>query len=189
MASGGAPRCNEGALEVEMKFVVRIDDHEKTVLVARKNGVFEIELDGRTIAVDCAYLGSPENLSLLIDNQSYLVEAAPVRADEGRYYARVLGRHYDVDVLDELLAAAREADAQPEHAGRHTVTAPMPGLIVDLKVSVGDSVAVGDTIVVMEAMKMQNELVSESAGVVREIHVALQDSVDSQTPLVVIDKE
>lgn len=172
-----------------MKFIVRIDEHEKTVNISKNNGVFEVDLDGRRITVDCMYLGGPENLSLLIDNKSYLVQAAPLRADEGRYYARVFGRHYDVDVLDELLAAAREASVTPEQSGRNVIVAPMPGLIVGMKVSVGDNVDEGSTIVVMEAMKMQNELTTASAGVVREIHVAIGDTVESQAPLVVIDKE
>jgi len=172
-----------------MRFIVRIDDHERTVDIVSHNGLFELEMDGRAITVNCAYLGSTENLSMLIDNKSYLVEAAPLRADEGRYYARVLGRHYEVDVLDELLAAAREAQNQPEHSGHHVVAAPMPGLIIDVKVSVGDTVAVGDTLVIMEAMKMQNELTTAASGVVREIHVAIRDTVESQAPLVVIDTE
>jgi biotin carboxyl carrier protein len=63
----------------------------------------------------------------------------------------------------------------------------MPGLVVELRVKPGDAVQVGQPLVVMEAMKMQNELVSESPGVVREVRVRLQQAVESGTELVVIE--
>ena len=88
-----------------MKFVVRIADTEKTVVVVENNGHYDIEIDGKPYQVDCRYFGDRDFLSLLIDNKSYLIESAPVNAADGRYYARVMGRHYDVDVLDELLVA------------------------------------------------------------------------------------
>ena len=172
-----------------MRFVVRIDDSEKTVDIVHNNGFFDLEIDGQPFKVDCQYMGDSDYLSLLIDNKSYLIETGPVKADEGRYYARVMGRHYDVDVLDELLAAARDAAAAEEHTGAYTVSSPMPGRIVDIKVAVGDHVHAGDAIVIMEAMKMQNELSTEVAGVVKEIKVSEQQTIDSQVPLVVIEKE
>jgi len=145
-----------------MKFVVRIADEEKTIVV---------------------------DLSLLINNKSYLIESGPVKAEDGRYYARVMGRHYDVDVLDELLVAVRDAEGITTDTGDFSLNSPMPGLILDVKVGIGDRVEAGDPVVVMEAMKMQNELASEVSGVVKEIHVQPKQTVDSQTPLVTIERE
>jgi biotin carboxyl carrier protein len=65
----------------------------------------------------------------------------------------------------------------------------MPGLVVQLCVSPGQHVAVGETVVVMEAMKMRNELISSVSGVVRGIAVSDGDKVDSQAPLVTIERE
>jgi len=172
-----------------MKFVVRVDGAEKTVLVGRENGYFDIEIDGRPFKVDCQYFGDTELLSLLIDNRSYLIESGPVDASRGSYYARVMGRHYDLDVLGELLLAVRDAEKTAAHSGPHTVAAPMPGRIVDVPVKEGDHVSVGDTVVVMEAMKMQNELTTDVAGVVQKIAVSTGDTVDSHTALVVIEME
>ena len=70
---------------------------------------------------------------------------------------------------------------------RFVLAAPMPGLVVELRVAPGDAVQVGQPLVVMEAMKMQNELVSEAPGVVREVRVRLQQAVESGTELVVIE--
>lgn len=172
-----------------MKFIVRIDKEEKTVVVNESNGYYDIEIDGKSRTVDCRYFGDKNFLSLLIDNRSFLIESAAVRADQGQYYARVMGRHYDVEVLDELLAAVRQAEDTTTETGPYTVVSPMPGLIQEIKVSVGDEVTSGLAVVVMEAMKMQNELVTEVDGVVKEILVEPKDTVDSQAPLVLIERK
>jgi biotin carboxyl carrier protein len=172
-----------------MKFVVRIANEEKTIVVNENNGFYDIELDGKPYRVDCQYFGDRDFLSLLIDNKSYLIESAAVKPEEGRYYARVMGRHYDVDVLDELLVAVRDAERGSTDAGEYNVVSPMPGLILDVKVSVGDRVEVGQAVVIMEAMKMQNELAAEVGGVVTEIHVRPRQTVESHAPLVRIERE
>lgn len=172
-----------------MKFVVRIAGEEKAVVVNQTNGYYDIEIDGSPYKVDCQYFGDKDFLSLLINNKSYLIESAPLKAEEGRYYARVMGRHYDVDVLDELLVAVRDAESTMLESTGYTVSSPMPGLILDVKVAAGDRVEAGTPVVIMEAMKMQNELASEAGGIVKEIHVAPGDTVDSQAPLVSIERE
>jgi biotin carboxyl carrier protein len=172
-----------------MKFVVRVDGQERTVRVARDNGVYRVEIGDRVLSVDCRTFGDAGTLSFLIDRKSYLIESAPVQPDQGRYFARVMGRHYDVDVLDELLLAVRDAERVHEHTGNYTVRAPMPGLVIQVKVAVGDRVAAGDPVVVMEAMKMRNELVTEVGGTVAEVASGPGAKVDSQAPLVVIERD
>lgn len=172
-----------------MKFVVRINDVEKSVVIDESNGYYNVKLDGKPYRVDCRYFGDKDYLSLLINNKSYLIESAAVRADRGLYYARVMGRHYDVEVLDELLAAVRESEGVTHEGSDHVVVSPMPGLILDVRVGVGDEVAAGTPVVVMEAMKMQNELVTEVSGIVKEVRVAPKDTVDSQAPLVLIERK
>ena len=97
-----------------MKFVVRINDQQKVVNVDENNGYYDIDIDGTPYQVDCQYFGDRDFLSLLINNKSYLIESAPVKAEDGRFYARVMGRHYDVEVLDELLVAVRDAEGEAE---------------------------------------------------------------------------
>jgi glutaconyl-CoA decarboxylase len=69
-------------------------------------------------------------------------------------------------------------------AGTETVTAPMPGTIVNVLVSAGQAVKSGDTLVVLEAMKMENEIMAPRDGVVAGVHVAKGDSIDSGKVLV-----
>ncbi|HEU4930169.1 MAG TPA: biotin/lipoyl-containing protein [Candidatus Krumholzibacteria bacterium] len=172
-----------------MRFVVRVDGTERVVNVNRDGAHYRVDMDGRVLQVDARNFGDKDAFSLLIDNKSYLVEAAPVKPERGEYFARVMGRHYDVDVLDELMVAVRDAESSRQHTGAYTVRAPMPGLVVHVRVEPGARVAVGEAIVVMEAMKMRNELASEVAGVVTSVAVAPGDKVESQAPLVTIERE
>lgn len=172
-----------------MKFVIRVDGEEKSVSIEKTDGVFKVEIDGNAVEVDCVFFGDTGYMSMLIDNESYLIESGPRDASTGRYFARVMGRHYEVDVLDELLLAVRDAEEAAEHTGAHTVEAPMPGVIVEVKVAPGDHVDAGVPVVIMEAMKMQNELITEVAGVVSEVLVSPKDTVDSRVPLVRVERE
>lgn len=171
-----------------MKFWVRIESREHEVSVERVDGVYAVAVNGDLKMVDCHSAGHQDYLSLIIDNKSYLVECAPVRFEDGKYFANIGGRRYDVDVLDERLLASRQASATLKETGPYVLMSPMPGLIVDVRVKVGDTVKAGSAVVIMEAMKMQNELVSEVDGVVRAIRISPNDAVDSQAPLVEIER-
>jgi biotin carboxyl carrier protein len=172
-----------------VKLIVRVDGSEKVIHVSRENGLYRVEVDGRVLGVDCRTFGDANTFSLLIEGRSYLIESAPVRPEQGEYYARVMGRHYDVEVLDDLLVAVRDAERAQKHTGNHVVRAPMPGLIIQVPVAAGDRVGVGDAVVIMEAMKMRNELISEVAGIVQNVAVRAGDKIESQTPLVTIERE
>lgn len=74
--------------------------------------------------------------------------------------------------------------AAPAAAGAHTVDAPLPGTIKQVCVAVGQDIAVGDTVVVMEAMKMENNITAEFGGKVTAVKVAVGDQVQSGQPLV-----
>jgi biotin carboxyl carrier protein len=171
-----------------MKLLVRIDSQEKAVEIREVDGRYVLTIDGAERVVDCRNAGHRDYLSLIIDNKSHLVESAPIKFEEGTYFVNVYGRRYELDVLDERLVASRQAAAVVSDTGPHIIAAPMPGLIVDVRVRVGDTIAPGTPIVIMEAMKMQNELTSEVGGVVKAINVAPSDTVESQAPLVEIER-
>lgn len=83
--------------------------------------------------------------------------------------------------------ATSSASASPKANTNNAVKAPLPGVIVEVKVAVGDKVKIGDTVVVLEAMKMANNLDTEKAGTVTAILVQPGESVMEDTPLVVIE--
>jgi pyruvate carboxylase subunit B len=109
---------------------------------------------------------------------------------DGVWHVELEGRAYRFRVDDErthelrsLTAAHGAADAAAE------LRAPMPGLVVRVAVAAGDQVAPGDSLVVMEAMKMENELRAESAGIVAEVHVSEGATVDRDEVLVTFELE
>ena len=83
--------------------------------------------------------------------------------------------------------ASAPAPAAPAAAGGQTVEAPMPGKILDIKVKVGDAVGYGQCVIVMEAMKMETEIVAPAAGTVASINVSTGDSVETGAVLVTLN--
>lgn len=100
------------------------------------------------------------------------------------------GRVFDVRVDDERAHRIRRlaAVSTPPESGSE-VCAPMPGLIVRIAVQEGQTVEAGESLVVMEAMKMENELRAESAGVVARVHVQPGSTVDREDLLITIERE
>lgn len=77
--------------------------------------------------------------------------------------------------------------AAPAEAGEGDVVAPMPGSILEINVKKGETVSKGDTLIVLEAMKMENEITAVQAGTVKDIKVRVGDSVDAEDILLVIE--
>ena len=109
------------------------------------------------------------------------------------YNVTVNGVTYSV-VVEEVNGAAapvaapapKAAPAATGAAGAVSIKAPMPGTILDVKVSVGASVKKGDVVAVLEAMKMENEIMAPKAGTVAQVLVSKGSSVDTGAALVVI---
>ena len=84
-------------------------------------------------------------------------------------------------------APAPTAAPAPASAGGQSVDAPMPGKILDIKVKAGDAVSFGQCVVVMEAMKMETEIVAPAAGTVASVNVSVGDAVDTGAVLVTLN--
>lgn len=114
-----------------------------------------------------------------------------------KYVIKLNGKVYEVEMGEagagtpvslppSAPAVQSPAAAAPVAAGGETVTAPMPGNIIDVKVKVGDSVAKDQVIFVLEAMKMENEIVAPKAGQVLAVHINKGDVVNPGETMVVI---
>jgi len=155
---------------------------------------FEIDLgderprvDGRSFTADLRAIPGSALRHLIVNGRS-----VPVVIDEGRetgaWSIRIDGRRYEVEVLDERERVIREMTGSGRSArGPRPVRAPMPGLVVRLEVEVGESVAAGQGIVIVEAMKMENELKADAAGIVSKIHTEPGRVVEKGTILVEFD--
>jgi len=106
------------------------------------------------------------------------------RIEESKSYADIAGLEHDLEALYERLMPPRPDNLRASPDASPIVISPMPGLIIEVRVRVGDRVQVGSAVVVMEAMKMQNELLSEVDGIVKAVNVKPLDCVESQTPLI-----
>ena len=110
------------------------------------------------------------------------------RVARGRYRLWLDGHRYDAEALDSRARAIRDMQASVARpSGPAPLRAPMPGLIVALRVKVGDTIAAGDGLVVMEAMKMENELRAAAAGIVRAVHVTVGAAVEKGALLVELE--
>jgi len=167
-----------------MKYVVQLNDQRHTVSIEPEGLRYESEPMARGELSDIE--GSPVRM-VKLGTHVYRV-VAEKRQGRGRYTLWVDGYRFEVEALDERTRAIRDlsaANAAP--TGPAPIIAPMPGLIVRVNVSVGDRVEAGQGIVVMEAMKMENELRATAAGTVWSINVTSGTAVEKGALLVELD--
>lgn len=169
-----------------MKYQVRYRQRSFEVEIHGEAPTYSLSIDGRAARADAAMLGDDSLLSILLENVAYLAHAVPTTDTAGQLEVSIAGKWCRFQVLDELSAMAQQLHA-PQAQGRLVLESPMPGLVVAIRVAPGDRVEPGTPLVVVEAMKMQNELLSEVHGVVREVPAQLDQAVDSGAPLVIID--
>ena len=168
-------------MELRKTFHIRRDGLDARVLVVRDGaGRVHVESAAGHIFDDVRLLDGGRTLSLRRAGSMYLVDVA--RGGPRQRTALLNGHRETVEVLDELAAAAGEL--AHAHGSRAELLADMPGLVVDVKAQPGQQVVAGQALVVLEAMKMQNELTSPRDGVVSEILVRPGQKVDGGTVLV-----
>jgi biotin carboxyl carrier protein len=171
-----------------MKYQVRHGQRSFEVEIHGEPPHYTLSIDGHEAHADAATLGDDSLLSILLENVSFLAHAVPAGTSRGRLEVSIAGKSCTFDVLDELSAMAQQMHA-PQAQGRVVLESPMPGMVVGIRVSPGERVEPGTPLVVVEAMKMQNELASEVHGVVHEVPARLNQPVESGAPLIVIEAD
>ncbi len=141
------------------------------------------KVDGQEIEVD-AVLTARDVLSVLVDSKAYEIKRE--RSLQGELHMVIGSARYAVDVQDPRSLRTRRAVAVAE-AGPQKVKAPMPGKIVRIMVNEKDEVKAGQGIIVMEAMKMQNEMKSPKDGRVQKILTAEGSVVNPGDTLAIIE--
>ncbi|MFO1032251.1 MAG: biotin/lipoyl-containing protein [Planctomycetota bacterium] len=148
-----------------MKYLTRLGGEEREFVIERHGDALTARCGDTTYALDLRLVGDGSTFSLLVDGRSYDVVAD---VDREEVSIQVVGQRFVVHVEDERERAAH-AVSGPKQGGKRELRASMPGIVIDVKVAVGDQVEEGKTMVVLEAMKMQNPLGAESAGKVTRI--------------------
>ncbi len=163
-----------------MKYTAIINDKSYQIEIGPNNTVL---VNGKSHSIDFRNIDGETLYSLLIDNGSWetLVER---NGDE--YRVLIDGELHVVNVQDERTRRLAKAEAKSPLAGEVQVKAPMPGLVRGVNVAVGDAVVARQGVVILEAMKMENELRVPRVGVVKEIRVKPGDKVEQGQVLVVI---
>ena len=144
---------------------------------------FKLTHNGKTFLVDALTLDHGA-VSMLVDGTSYGVEFDE-QGDEVQVLVR--GQVTRVDVADERRLRLRAGTAAFSAEGKQVIAAPMPGKVVKVLVKLGDEVKEGQGLVVVEAMKMENELKSPKAGKVVELTAKEGTAVEINAKLVVVE--
>jgi biotin carboxyl carrier protein len=166
-----------------VKYLVRLGGRAVEVVVDGS----AVIVDGRTVQARLSHIGGTPLRYLLLDGHPYEIVAVGFE-EPGKWRLSVGDQRVDVAVTDERTEAVRAilGRAAPQATGG-VVTAPMPGLVVRVRVVEGQRVEAGTGLVVVEAMKMENELSAVVPGVVRRIHVSAGDAVEKGARLVEIE--
>lgn len=178
MEAGWAAACGEGAV---VKYYSRVGQNEYEIEIL--DG--KVLVDGEVVDVDLQQSGAPELYSLLYNGRSFEML---IEAERFNYGVTLRGERFEVQVEDERtrrLNMGRKMVALPE--GELAVLAPIPGLVVKILVEVGETVTDEQPLVLLEAMKMENEIRAVRGGVVKKIVIAAGQRVEQNSVLVVIE--
>lgn len=163
-----------------MAYEVTIGDATHRVEARRDGDGWVVTVDGTDVQVD-ATLPQPGVVHLVREGVS---TAANVARTRGGYDIVLGGVTHSVGVIDERRKALAAITGEGVTGGGEVISTSMPGKVVALLVSEGDVVEAGQGIIVIEAMKMENELRASGPGVVEAIHVSVGDAVEGGAELV-----
>jgi biotin carboxyl carrier protein len=165
-----------------MEFDILVNGVEHRVSVQERGDDFDIQVDGKTMAIES--VKAPGNLVSFSHegdtHRIYIVD------DDGKMHLQIHGEQY----LAEDMSAAEVSAATGEQASPESeleIRAPMPGKILKISVSEGDRVSPKQPLLIVEAMKMENSIMSRGEGIVRKINFKEGDVVDTGQPIIELD--
>jgi biotin carboxyl carrier protein len=166
-----------------MKLVVTVGETTERVDVTGGESRYHVTIGDQVWEVD-ARLTPRGMCSLLVDGVSWVADVAPAG---DALAVEVGGESYLIRLEDETRYVIRTRGAAAAAAGGQTLIAPLPGKITHVAVRPGEAVRAGDTLVVIEAMKMENEFKALRAGTVRDVRVTAGQAVNPGDVLVVLE--
>ena len=163
-----------------MKYITTISGKEFAIEIIDEK---HISINGKVLAVDFESVNGQPVYSLIIDGKSHEGYVYP---DEESWQVLLKGRLYQAAVEDEREKRLRTAAGAVSESGEFHLKAPMPGMVVSIPVAEGDTVKKGQVLLVLESMKMQNELKSPQDGTVHRLRVKPGDKVEQKQPLLTV---
>jgi biotin carboxyl carrier protein len=168
-----------------MIYYAKLKNGEKRIEIRKDGSVYSGEIDGRPFTADARLIDGPSAMSLIVDKKCY---EAVITASGRKMIVSAGGDEFEIELSDELEHRSVGMAAASSQSGLEEIKAPMPGVVVALEVNEGESVTPGSPVVIVEAMKMQNEIAALAGGVVKSILVKAGDVVESQQTLVVLEE-
>jgi biotin carboxyl carrier protein len=166
-----------------MRYTAILDGEERLIEITPRENGYHIVIDEKVLEVDAVHLQGFV-LGLIAGTRSYRCDIEPGK--DGHLAVLVGETSYPLEILDERKLRMRRASGKFTLEGPQRIDAPMPGKVTRVLVKVGDEVREGQGLVVVEAMKMENELQSPKAGRVTELHAVEGAAVESGAKLVVV---
>jgi biotin carboxyl carrier protein len=164
-----------------MKYLATVNGRTYTIDILPEG---KLVVNDKARSIDFLSLDEKSFYSLLVDGASY---EGLVHERDGAYEVLLWGALYQVQVMDEReQRLAKSSAGFVPQGGEIAIRAPMPGLIVDVPVEVGQDVKAGQTLVILESMKMENELKAPRDGKVHALNVKAGQNVEQNKTLVSI---
>jgi biotin carboxyl carrier protein len=167
-------------------YVAVIDGRQRQVRITPDGDGLCVLVDGEEFLVGQIAYGDGE-FCLLLDDRPEIVQIRDQK--RGKYRVTLTGGEVAVEIADPIVARIRRAAGPAAAEKRIEMRSPMPGTVVLVNVREGEEVEADVPLVVLEAMKMQNALVSTAPGIVREVFVEPGQSVEGEALLVVLDRK
>ena len=165
-----------------MKTFVQIAGKTYETQVLERAGKLEVLVDGEVKDVTYSEADNLGQVTVILDGKSY---AASIDGNANDVSVTIAGYRYDCELEDERERAANLA-AREASKGGGVVKAVMPGVVVEVLVAEGDTVAAGQPLLILEAMKMQNEIGAPGDGAVKSIHVKAGQAVGAGEKLLTL---
>ncbi len=167
-----------------MRFVAELEQDTFRVEVTRVEERYRVKIGEQVWEVD-ARLSVPGIWSLLISGASYVADVK--EGNDGQLLVDVDGETYRIRMEEETRHLIRTQVGGEVHGRGQVLVAPMPGKVVRVAVQAGQEVKAGDDLVVVEAMKMENEFRAMAAGTVKEVRVEAGQAVNAGDILVIVE--
>ncbi len=169
-----------------MSLEIRLGDRTSNVELVRKDkNRMEIRVDGKLYKVDIV-LVEDGVYSILYNGKSYNIELIEGGKSK-EYNVSTEYRSYDLEIIDAETRYLLSRNKNLLGDEGNTISSPMPGKVVKIPVKTGDEVKVGETVIIVSAMKMESEYKAGKEGKIKEILVSIGDTIEGNQPLITIE--
>ena len=167
-------------------YTIKIKDTEYKVDLDKKDSS-KAKVNDKDFSLDVIET-KPNTFNIISDNKSYNVELVDFNKLEKKMDIKINGKVFTTEILEDLDLLLKELGMDSALTAKvNEIKAPMPGLVFDIIAKVGQEVKIGDTILNLEAMKMENNIKSPTDGVIKEIKCTKGNSVEKNDILVLFE--